>query len=352
MRALIVVLLCALPAAAEETGVADALPRPVVSEHVYLQSDVPQTYIGTIVPAIEIDLGFPFIGTIAEKSVETGDTVKQGAVLARLNPKDLDEDIRAAEAGVTVATAQLRSSKDAEARAIALKSRGVGSETQVEAARLALAAAEARSVQAAAALARAADSRNLADLKAPQDGIITQIFAENGATLPAGQPILRLAATDKREVVIDLSETDVAAFDIGAGFHVVLAANSAITTDATLTRIDPVADTNTRTRRLHLTLIAPPDGFRLGGLVRVSAARDADTSVAINADAVVQQSGGMAVWVVDRATNQVVLTEVQLGARFGSKVRITKGLSAGDEVIIKGVHSLKEGQIVGLGVAP
>jgi membrane fusion protein, multidrug efflux system len=352
MKVFIALMVWATAAQAEDTAVPPPQPRPVVSERVNLQAGAAQSYVGTVVPMIEIDLGFPFIGTVAERPVENGDLVRQGALLARLNPADMDADLRAAEAGVTVTTAQLRSAKDAETRAIALRSRGVGSETRVEDAKRALAAAQARSVQAAAALARAQDIRNLADLKAPQDGIVTQVFAESGATLPAGQPIVRLAATNSREVVIDLSETDVAALDVGARFHAVLAANAAITTDATLTRIDPVADRSTRTRRLHLTLGTPPEGFRLGALVRVSAALGPDAGVAITADAVVHQDGAAAVWVVDRATNKVALTPVQLGERFGSQVRVKTGLAAGDEVIIKGVHSLTEGQSVGPGVAP
>jgi RND family efflux transporter MFP subunit len=314
---------------------------------VNLQSGHRQIYVGTVASRIEIDLGFPLIGTLAERPVETGDLVAKGQVLARLNPVDLDAEIRAAEAGVAVATAQLRSARDAETRAIELKARGVGSDTRLEDAQRALAAAEARAVQADAALARAADMRSLADLQSPQDGIVTQVLAEPGAALSAGQPVLRLAATDEREIVIDLAETDLATLDIGTEFTAALAANPTIGANAVLTRIDPVADRDTRTRRLHLTLTNPPGGFRLGALARVSPAISPDAGVAIDLSAVIDADGTAAVWVVDRATDTVSLTQVQLGDRFGGQVRVTTGLSAGDEVIVKGIHSLQEGQTVG-----
>jgi RND family efflux transporter MFP subunit len=347
MKTLIFLLFCALPVAAEQTASPASSPRPVVSERVNLQSGHRPSYVGTVVSKIEFDLGFPLVGTIAQRAVDLGDLVKKGQLLARLNPEDLDAELRAAVAGVAVATAQLRSAKDAEARAIALKSRGVSSETRLEDAQRALAAAQARLVQNEAAMARAADMRSLAVLEAPQDGVITQVYAESGATLPAGQPILRLAATNEREIVIDLNEIDVAALDIGAGFDALLAANTAITATATLTRIDPVADRSTRTRRLHLTLTNPPGGFRLGALAQVSPTFKGALGIAIKASAVLQTGDQTAVWVVDRATNKVALTQVQLGDRFGPQVRITAGLIAGDEVIIKGIHSLTDGQVVG-----
>ncbi|MGB5066633.1 MAG: efflux RND transporter periplasmic adaptor subunit, partial [Albidovulum sp.] len=183
-------------------------------------------------------------------------------------------------------------------------------------------------------------------------GIVTQIFAEPGAALSAGQPVLRLAATDEREIVIDLAEADLAALDIGAEFTATLAASPTIGASAVLTRIDPVADRDTRTRRLHLTLTNPPGGFRLGALTRVSPAISPDAGVAIDLGAVLGADSAAAVWVVDRATDRVSLTPVQLGDRYGGQVRVTKGLHAGDEVVVKGIHSLQEGQTVGPRVTP
>ena len=325
----------------------DTAPRPVISELVNLRSGHQPSYAGTVAPRIEIDLGFPLTGILAERPAETGDLVAEGQMLVRLDPETLDADKRAAEAGVAVAAAQLRSARDAEARAKALNARGVGSDTRLEDARRALAGAEARVVQAEAGLARAADLRSLADLRSPQAGIVTDVFAEPGAALSAGQPVLRLAATDEREVVIDLAEADLAALDIGTEFTTVLAANAAISARAILTRIDPVADRDTRTRRVHLTLANPPGGFRLGALVRVSVADSPDAGVAIDLGAVVEHDGQSAVWVVDRGSGRVSLTPVRLGERFGGQVRVTSGLVAGDEVIVKGVHSLQEGQVVG-----
>ncbi|PKP72587.1 MAG: efflux RND transporter periplasmic adaptor subunit, partial [Alphaproteobacteria bacterium HGW-Alphaproteobacteria-6] len=226
----------------------------------------------------------------------------------------------------------------------------------------ALVAAEARLDQARATLARAEDARRHGDLTAPADGIVVAVFAEPGATLAAGEPVLRLAGIEAREVILDLSETDLADLPDAARFAVRLIADPALTAEARLTRIDPVAGRSTRTRRLHLTLVAPPPAFRLGALVRARAQHDQSAAISLPGGALVKPTGGgTAVWLVRRdapagagtkTEGTVSLRTVVPGPAFGNRLRILDGLAPGDEVVVKGVHSLVEGQRVGRRLAP
>ena len=352
MRPLLCLMALSLPAAAE-TPVSDAVaaPRPVVSVIVRPEAALPVSYVGTVVAGIQTDLGFPLPGTIAERPVSAGDIVQAGELLARLDPETLDAGLRAAEAGVLVATAQLRSATDARDRARELAERGVGSETRLEDAERAFVAATAQLEQAEAIRARAADILGLATLTAPQPGVVTAIHAEPGATLSAGQPVLTLAATDEREIVIDLTEQDAAAMEPGTAFVAELVANPAVTAKARLDRIDPVAERTTRTRRLHLTLDAPPEAFRLGALARVSPAAGPDAGVVLPAAAVLDADDTSSVWVVDRNDNTVRRAPVTIGMAMADFVVVADGLEPGSEVIVKGVNSLQDGQTVGPRVA-
>ncbi len=346
-------LAVAQPTWAEDaTEPAVLAPRPVVSEIVSYQSGKQTSFVGVVAARIEADLGFPLIGTIAERPVDAGDQLAKGDVIAKLDPEELDADVRAAEAGVAVARAQLRSAEDAWTRAKELARRGVDSATQVEDTERALAAARARLEQNEAALARAQDMFGFATLVAPHDGIITQVFAESGATLTAGEPVVRLAGTGEREIIMDLGEQDVAGLDVGTTFDATLVASTDIVAQATLSRIDPVTERTTRTRRLHLTLIDPPNGFRLGALVRITASNAVEGSVSLDYNALLDPDGTPAVWIVDRTTNTVSRREVELGERFGPRISVLSGLTSGDEVITKGIHSIKDGQTVGLRVTP
>ncbi len=350
IRAALLGALLALPAAAAAADVpalGTLAPRPVVSVIVNPESGLPVTYVGTVAARIEADLGFPLSGTVAERPVSAGDTVVKGEVLARLDPEDLDAAARAAEAGVTVAEAQLRSATDARDRAEVLARRGVGSATRLEDADRARVAAEARLEQARADAARAHDMRRLATLTAPQDGVVTAVSAEPGDTIAAGQPVLRLAATGEREIVIDLTERDAAGYPPGTRFTARLVANPDVSASAALNRIDPIAYSATRTRAAYLTLDTAPAAFRLGALVSVTPQAQGDAGVALPASAILDPDTAPAVWLVDRADDTVHRRPVTLGPAVGDFVVVSSGVAAGDEVVTKGIQSLEDGQKVG-----
>ncbi len=347
IRVSLLLLCLTLPAAAEDAPAAATAPRPVVSVIADVQDELAISYVGTVSAKVEVALGFPMIGTIAERPASQGDTVQEGEVLAQLDPEDLDAGVRAAEAGVSVAKAQANSARDARDRAQVLASRGVGSQTRLDDAERALVATEARLEQAEAAVERARDMRALAILKAPWDGIVTQIYEDPGATLAAGQPVLQLSGTREREVVIDLNEAEAAALKPGAEFVAQLVADSEVTARATLDRIDPVAEKSTRTRRAHLLLETPPEAFRLGALAHVARATTAGAAIVLPATAILDVATDPAVWVVDRSRDAVRRTAIKLGEQLGGYAIVTSGLSAGDEIVTRGIHSLEDGQIVG-----
>jgi len=342
-----VVLVClvlAVPARAEDPAQTEDTTRPVVSVMIGPQAGISLSYIGTVVARTETALGFPMIGTVAARPVSIGDLVVKGDVLAHLDTEDLNADLRTADAGITVAKAQLRSATDARERAKTLAERGVGSATRLEDAERALVSAQARLDQAEASQARAADMLDLATLTAPYDGVVTGTFAEPGATLSAGQTILKLSAVDEREIVIDVSEAEAALRAPGDRFGARLLASQAITANAVLRRIDPVAEQATRTYRLHLAIENAPAEFRLGALVRVLLAGGQNTDIVLPASALLDPP---AVWIVDRTSNRVTLKQVEVTGVAGDFVVVSSGLAAGDEVITKGIHSLQEGQAVG-----
>jgi RND family efflux transporter MFP subunit len=346
MRASILLLglVLSLPAQADEAAQIAQQARPVVSVIVDPQTGISLSYTGMVVARTETALGFPMSGTVAARPVSTGDLVSKGDVLASLDTTDLDADLRTADAAVTVAQAQLRSATDARERAKTLAERGVDSATRLEDAERALISAQARLDQAKASQDRALDIKGLAILSAPYAGVVTGTFAEPGATLSEGQTVLQLAAIGKREIVIDVSEVEAGLQQLGDQFIASLMASDTIQADAVLTRIDPVAEKATRTYRLHLSIENAPQEFRLGSLVRVLPAVGKETDIVLPRSALLEPP---AVWIVDRTSNVVSLKAIEVSGMSGDYVVVSSGITAGDEVVTKGIHSLEEGQAVG-----
>ncbi|PRY77743.1 RND family efflux transporter MFP subunit [Yoonia maritima] len=327
------------------------VPRPVISRRVGADAVQQATYIGTVAAGNEVSLGFPISGTMVERRVDLGALVAKGDVLALLDPKDLQAEERSSQAGVLVAETNLGAAQEAWNRAVELAERGVDSATRQEDAQRALVAAQAGVEQAQANLASAQDKLDLAELRAPQDGVITGAYEDAGTLVSPGLEVLRLANTDRREIVVDISEQGLAELEIGTVFVVALVSNPRLTTSARLARIDPVAESLTRNRRAHLLLSDPPPGFRFGALVQIRAVSDGATVVSLPISAVLNPEGDAAVWLVDRDQNVVNLRHITLGLNFGDHVRVTTGIELGDEVVLRGIHSLHEGQTIGRSVS-
>lgn len=348
-------LLSALILAGTLTGMGHAgetLPstrasRPVVSHIAGETVESAREYIGVVSARVEVDLGFPVSGTIATRQAKLGNTVQQGDILAQLDPETFEAGVWAERANVVVATQQLASARDALQREQTLVKRGVESQSRLEDTERALAASQARLAQAQAALARAEDFLSSATLKAPFGGVITSADVEAGASVSTGQAVVRLADTNQREVVVDLSEAELATLPRGSEFKAILLAVRTSGVAIRLQSIDPVADSRTRTRQAHFLIVEPPTSFRIGALVRVLAPRNGLRAIVIPSSAILRERDNPHVWLVSRPSGKVRLVPVTLGQEIGNRVLISSGISNGQEVIIKGVNSIKDGQIVG-----
>lgn len=363
--ALPLVLLAALsgsPAAAwpwaGRAAIVTTGPRPVVSEILSDRAAQPRPVPGFIAARNEVALAFLTLGRVTDRTVELGDEVAQGAVIARLDPEDLDGQVRAAEAAVAAAQAQHDTALATAERTRHLATREVASTAQLEQAENALAGAESALRQAQSQLVRARDQQGFAEITAPFNGVISAVWAEPGEVMQAGAPVVTLSGRDPREAVIDLNDVELQDMQPGTPWTVWQEATPDLRFTAPVDRIAPLADARTRTRRVHLSL--PPEApFRLGALIRAVRTDQQRQDLTLPASAILQEGAALAegpaqVWVVTRdneETGTVALQPVTIALRPDGRVNVT-GLAAGSEVVIRGIHSLSEGEAVARRVQP
>ena len=354
IAAILAVMALAQPAAGLDLSSQDAAPRPVVSIRL---SDDPATrpsVPGVIAARIEVALGFQTLGRITARDVDVGDTVRQGQLLASLDPDDLQGDVRAALAAAAAARVELRTAQATADRTRALAQRNVASTAQLEQAERALAAALAVQQQAESELVRARDAEGFAEMRAPFDGVISAVHANAGAVVSAGEPVVQLSAQEGIEAIIDLPDTALARARIGAAYEIWSEAEPDRLLPATVSQIEPVADPMTRTRRVHLAL-QEDAALRLGALVRARPAGTAETRLTLPESAIIDRNRAQHVWVVTRTGDRasVALRRIGIiGPTIGGQIAIRNGLAVGDEVVIRGIHSLTEGQAVGKSTEP
>lgn len=364
--AILAALLAAAPAAALDlpawlsfgAAARNAAPlaepiRPVVSEIVQDRGMDARSIPGIVVSRTQVTMAFQTLGRMVSRPVELGDRVEQGDLLATLAAEDLAASTRAAEAALAAAEVQRDTARLTLDRTQALVERNVASAAQLEQAQRAAAAAEAGAEQARSALVQARDAQGYARMTAPFAGVVSAVYETPGSVLGTGTPVLQLSADDGREVVIDLPESALAGLPEETDFTIWQSTDPSRQVPAVLDRIDPVADTATRTRRLYLTL--PPDAaFRLGALVRARLGTASEPALTIPSAAIFQRDGTPHVWRVRRTGDSAMVEAVAvvLAGDFGDGVLVGQGLDPGEEVVVRGVNSLRDGQAVGSRVRP
>src|SRR2546426_11716970 len=156
-----------------------------------------RSFTGIVVARVQSDLGFRVPGKVVERLVDTGQTVKRGQPLMRIDPTDLRLATRAQEEAVAAAKARERQTSADEARQRDLGSAGAVSASAYDRVK---AAAESARAELNAAEAQADVARNetgYAVLLADADGVVVETLAEAGQVVAAG-PIVGPVAHARR----------------------------------------------------------------------------------------------------------------------------------------------------------
>ncbi|HWW48667.1 MAG TPA: efflux RND transporter periplasmic adaptor subunit [Xanthobacteraceae bacterium] len=332
----------------DDTVAQKELPtRPVLVTTVSYQPEAPQrSFVGTIRPRVETDMGFRVGGKVAQRLVEVGDLVTAGQPLATLDSTDLKLQAEQAEAEFRAATGVLAQAAAAEARAKELRARGWSTEAQMDQARAMADEARARFSRAERSVELTKNSLAYANLLADSDGVVTAALINPGQVVAAGQAAIRVARSAEKEAVVSIPETLLARAENGTA-RVALWSDPDKSYVARLREISPAADPMTRTYQAKFSLPEADDAVKLGmtATVRLSA-KDGERIARLPLAAVLDQGKGPNVFVVDRANGHLKMVPVQVKSFDASSVTITGGVDNGATVVALGVQKLDPGQKV------
>lgn len=300
-----------------------------------------ENYSGVVRGRYETNLSFQVGGKIISRDVQTGSVVRAGDVLMTLDPKDIVEQSRSAQAQVESTLAQLQLAKSNLDRYTELyKSEAIPAavldqyKTQYDAAKATYDAAVAQAQQRQNAL-------DYTTLTANADGVISAVNAEVGQVVAAGQSVLTLVQTAEFEVVANIPENKISSVQIGQRVLIKFWATGDEVT-GTVREISPMADPASRTFAVKISL---PDvrNVQLGMTANVLMTETASGAIVLPLSAIYQTGKNAQVWLVDGG--KVSLKKVDVTAFDDNNVRV-RGLKSGDTVVVAGVHKLRDGQEV------
>lgn len=165
-----------------------------------------RSFSGITQAITESRLSFKLGGLIEQIAVEMGDTVKSGAVIARLDSTDYHINYTKSIASLKSAEAQLTASKSAFVRIENLYVNNNVSLSEYEKAKMQFESVEMLVKTARSQLAAAQNQLNYTFLRAPFDGVVTSVMAKENEMTGTGQPIAIFSSINSVEVRTSVPE--------------------------------------------------------------------------------------------------------------------------------------------------
>jgi RND family efflux transporter MFP subunit len=357
-------------------------PDPVVVEIAVAQKrDLKDTVTltGTTTPYQQVTLYARTTGYLRRLTVDIGDRVQQGELIAKLEVPEMETQIREkkaalqeAETGIEEARARLEQSQaEAEFAGInfrrlksihdrdadvlpqqdvdqARASQGVALGKQ-KSAETGVRTAEASVAAAKAGLETIETLMRYSVIRAPISGVVTQRFVDPGALIQVASasrtqtaPVVTIAQLDRLRIFVDAPEPSSPFVHAGTPATVELPDLPNEKIESPVTRVSDALDPSSRTMRVEVDIENHKGHLRPGMTVRVSLMlRNLRGAVTVPVNAVRTQGITHTVYILDGHTARAV--GVTTGLESPEWIQIVTGLQGGEKVITSAAGELKEG---------
>jgi HlyD family secretion protein len=171
------------------------------------------TSTGTMQPTETVEVGTQVSGLLAAVYVDFNDRVKEGDLLAQIDPTILRQEVRSAEASVARSEAELNQARRDLARITELFEAKISTASDIETAQYQFDVVEASYKQAQISLERAERNLEYTVIRAPVDGVVIERAVDAGQTVAASMsaPVLFVIARDlsEMEILASVDESEI-----------------------------------------------------------------------------------------------------------------------------------------------
>lgn len=328
------------------------------------RADVETTVLASgVVEASRLtSVGAEVSGRIETLSVDVGDKVSQGDVIAQIDSTDQEIEVQSAQASLAQIEAEIKG-KDAEIvslkaeaeRQQGLLDRGattsadaVSAQSDYEVALAAREALDAQQTSAELALSTAQTALERTKISSPADGTVVAVVNNEGTTVNANNEtptIVKIADLEQMHVVASVSEADVAGVKAGDKVRFTLAGLPGQTFETELESVAPapasIADDDEIDTdeaiyyEVQMTVPNPEGQLRIGMTAEVTIILDsAEDALSLPISAVTGDVSSGTAKLMVMGDGAPEMRDVVLGLQGDDRIVVTSGLSEGDKVIV------------------
>src|SRR5438128_12536663 len=294
-----------------------------------------------------ITIGTKSLGQIVAEPIEEGQHVRVGDLLAQIDDRDYQAQLRQAAAARDLSEANLRLALARAERARQLIRTGVISKDEYDTTISAAEVAQAALKRDTAAVEYANFLVNQCRITSPIPGIVLQKYRDLGDTINFGgqiqagggaTDIAQLADTDDMRAEVDINELDIAKVGIGSLAAVALDSYPDKQFDAALVKVYPAADRQKGTVKIEVQISRPdlqiikPEMSVKVSFLEIRSPGKLEPVITVPKSAVRHDEGEAYVWTVREGIVRRVSVVCGLTTETGIEVR--QGLKDGDSVVI------------------
>jgi len=306
-----------------------------------------------------IVIGTKILGQIVAEPIEEGQRVKVGDLLARIDDRDYQAQLKQAYADRDLAGANLVLKRARADRIRELYKEGVQSKDSLDDAENQLAVAVANLKKSDGEIEFAKFNVSQTVITSPINGVVLQKYRELGDTINFGgeiqagggaTDIAQLADLSDLRCEVDINESDIAKVKMGTPATVIPDAYPDNPFPAQVVKIYPEADRQKGTVKVEVKILQPdlkiikPEMSAKVTFQSIMTQTAAAPMVLVPKKAIMTEGGASSVWVVRGDTAHLV--PITVGRGFQDGVEVKQGLSGGEMVIVVPAATLKEGQEV------
>jgi RND family efflux transporter MFP subunit len=310
-------------------------------------------YSGIVVAADSSALSFQVGGNVSKVNVKLGAKVNKGQVLAELDAKPYQLDVRAAEAELGKSRAQQAQAKQELDRQTTLYKKGWVAKAAYDRAVRSNESAVNQVDYAISKLNLAKRNLNLTKLTAPFDGVISERQVDPFVEVSAGQKLFQIEAKGALEVRMEIPETVISRIAVGMPVKVRFPTEKDAIGEGRITEVGSTAS-EANAFPVKATLLAAPEAIRSGMTAETSvvlASDQVDTAYLIPISAVAPSDDPEkrgSVFVYDEQAGTVTRRLIKTAGISENMVQVSEGVQAGDVIAVAGVSFLRDGQRVKL----
>ena len=301
---------------------------------------------GTLEPAKKAILRAEASGSVLEVHVDLGQVVKEGELLGRIEASGSGEQWRSAKSGVLSAEQELKNAERDLERTRRLAGAGAVAPRDLEVSESQLSGAQARLEAARAQQSTAGEQLGRTTLKSPIDGVVSERAVNVGDIVSPGAPMFTVIEPSSLRLEGAVPASAVGTLQLGTPVTFEVQGYPGRTFDGTVERISPAVDPATRQIPVLVTIPNEAGTLIAGLFAEGRVATERRQGLVIPADAV--DTSGPMPFVLRVEEGMVARVEVELGVHdeAGELYEVTKGLAAGDVVIVGGARDVAPGSPV------